>query len=55
MNELIKPKALKPGDTIALISISGGRGGDADMIPVGAMAEIDCDKVLFNIIESVVS
>ncbi|ABX43545.1 S66 family peptidase [Lachnoclostridium phytofermentans] len=32
MNELIKPKALKSGDTIALISISGGRGGDADMI-----------------------
>lgn len=32
MNELIKPKALNSGDTIALISISGGRGGDGDMI-----------------------
>lgn len=32
MNALIKPKALKSGDTIALISISGGRGGDVDMI-----------------------
>ena len=32
MNELLKPKALVSGDSIALISISGGRGGDSDMI-----------------------
>lgn len=32
MQELLKPRALKAGDTIALISISGGRGGDDDMI-----------------------
>lgn len=32
MNELIMPRALKSGDTIALISISGGRGGDANLI-----------------------
>ena len=32
MQELIVPKALKKGDTIALISISGGRAGDADML-----------------------
>ena len=32
MRELIVPKALKKGDTIALISISGGRAGDADML-----------------------
>lgn len=33
MKELIKPKALKKGDTVALISISGGRAGDIDMLP----------------------
>ena len=32
MQELIVPKALKKGDTIALISISGGRAGDEDML-----------------------
>lgn len=32
MNQLLKPKALVSGDSIALISISGGRGGDSDMI-----------------------
>lgn len=32
MHELIVPKALKKGDTIALISISGGRAGDEDML-----------------------
>lgn len=32
MRELIIPKALKAGDSIALISISGGRAGDADML-----------------------
>ncbi|MDD4112884.1 MAG: hypothetical protein PHC56_07625 [Herbinix sp.] len=32
MKELIKPKALRRGDTVALISISGGRAGDADML-----------------------
>lgn len=32
MQELFKPRSLKAGDNIALISISGGRGGDADMI-----------------------
>ena len=32
MKDLIVPKALKRGDTIALISISGGRAGDGDML-----------------------
>lgn len=32
MNELRVPKVLKKGDTIALISISGGRAGDEDML-----------------------
>lgn len=32
MNGLTVPKALKAGDTIALISISGGRAGDGDML-----------------------
>jgi muramoyltetrapeptide carboxypeptidase LdcA involved in peptidoglycan recycling len=32
MNELVKPRKLKRGDTIATISISGGRAGDADML-----------------------
>lgn len=32
MNKLIKPKKLKRGDTIATISISGGRAGDIDML-----------------------
>ncbi len=33
MKELIIPKKLRAGDTIALISLSGGRAGDPDMIP----------------------
>ena len=32
MKDLIVPKKLKKGDTIAFISISGGRAGDPDMI-----------------------
>lgn len=32
MKELIKPKKLSPGDTVATISTSGGRAGDPDMI-----------------------
>jgi muramoyltetrapeptide carboxypeptidase LdcA involved in peptidoglycan recycling len=32
MNALIKPKKLSIGDTVATISISGGRAGDPDMI-----------------------
>lgn len=33
MKELIIPNKLNKGDTIALISISGGRPGDEDMLP----------------------
>lgn len=33
MRELIVPGKLQRGDTIALISISGGRAGDEDMLP----------------------
>ncbi len=32
MRELIKPQRIHPGDTVAAISISGGRAGDKDMI-----------------------
>lgn len=32
MDKLVVPKVLKRGDTIALISISGGRAGDEDML-----------------------
>lgn len=32
MKELIKPRRLHPGDTVATISISGGRAGDEDML-----------------------
>lgn len=32
MNTLIKPKRLSKGDTIATISISGGRAGDRDLL-----------------------
>lgn len=32
MNTLVKPKKLSVGDTVAAISISGGRAGDTDMI-----------------------
>lgn len=32
MYKLEAPKVLKRGDTIALISISGGRAGDEDML-----------------------
>lgn len=34
MYKLEVPKVLKRGDTIALISISGGRAGDEDMLYV---------------------
>lgn len=33
MKNLIIPPKLNEGDTVAFISISGGRAGDADMIP----------------------
>ena len=33
MKELIVPKKLNAGDTVAFISLSGGRAGDADMLP----------------------
>ena len=33
MKELIIPNKLNTGDTVAFISISGGRAGDADMFP----------------------
>lgn len=32
MKALIKPERLRPGDTVATISISGGRAGDEDML-----------------------
>lgn len=32
MNNLIKPRKLRRGDTVATISISGGRAGDSDML-----------------------
>jgi hypothetical protein len=32
MKPLIVPKKLNPGDTVAFISLSGGRAGDPDMI-----------------------
>lgn len=32
MKELIVPKKINKGDTVAFISISGGRAGDADML-----------------------
>ncbi len=32
MKELIKPQRIYPGDTVATISISGGRAGDKDML-----------------------
>jgi len=33
MKKLIIPSKLNKGDTVAFISISGGRAGDEDMIP----------------------
>lgn len=33
MKNLIIPKKLRQGDTIAFISLSGGRAGDSDMLP----------------------
>ena len=32
MQQLLKPRRLQKGDTVAAISISGGRAGDADML-----------------------
>ena len=31
MDPLIIPRSLRPGDTVAFISLSGGRAGDAHM------------------------
>lgn len=33
MKKLIIPEKLNEGDTVAFISVSGGRAGDADMLP----------------------
>ena len=33
MKKLIIPAKLNEGDKVAFISISGGRAGDADMLP----------------------
>ncbi|WP_026526417.1 LD-carboxypeptidase [Butyrivibrio sp. VCD2006] len=33
MKKLIVPKKLSAGDTVAFISLSGGRAGDTDMLP----------------------
>ena len=33
LDELIVPHKLNRGDTIALISLSGGRAGDEDLLP----------------------
>ena len=35
MKELIVPKKIRKGDTVAFISISGGRAGDSDMTKYG--------------------
>ncbi len=62
MYKLEVPKVLKRGDTIALISISGGRAGDEDMRFIdmkqakgdcanGSMVEIDCSRVTLKIME----
>ena len=32
MKNLIVPKKIRKGDTVAFISLSGGRAGDADML-----------------------
>lgn len=42
-------------DLIVLENVDFGHRTPMTVIPVGAMAEIDCDKVSFNIIESGVS
>lgn len=33
VSQLIVPERLRPGDTVALISLSGGRAGDPDLLP----------------------
>ena len=44
MYKLGVPKVLKRGDTIALISISGGRAGDEDMLYRYEVAKSDWRK-----------
>lgn len=71
MKKLIIPSKLNEGDTVAFISISGGRAGDEDMVilenvdyihrtpmtilPTGAWMEIDCDVPGIKILEPGVS
>lgn len=46
MKPLIVPKKLNPGDTVAFISLSGGRAGDPDMIKNTKLEKIDLKKFL---------
>ena len=48
MKELIIPSKLNEGDTIAFISISGGRAGDEDMLPRYLMGKRRFEKI-FNV------
>ena len=48
MRNLIIPPKLNEGDTVAFISISGGRAGDEDMIPRYMLGKRRFEKI-FNV------
>lgn len=48
MKELIIPSKLNEGDTVAFISISGGRAGDEDMLPRYLLGKRRFEKI-FNV------
>ena len=48
MKNLIIPPKLNEGDTVAFISISGGRAGDEDMIPRYMLGKRRFEKI-FNV------
>ena len=48
MKELIIPSKLNEGDTVAFISISGGRAGDEDMLPRYQLGKRRFEKI-FNV------
>ncbi|MBQ6660315.1 MAG: LD-carboxypeptidase [Lachnospiraceae bacterium] len=53
MKKLIIPSKLNEGDTVAFISISGGRAGDADMLPRYRLGKRRFEKIFHvNVIET---
>ena len=53
MKKLIVPSKLNEGDTVAFISISGGRAGDEDMLPRYLLGKRRFEKIFHvNVVET---